>query len=111
MDLVRERQAMIAQFEAYCVPLDAVLSPTVAMVAPPVAEIERDDERFLASNGMILRNTAAFNFLDACALSVPCHRDGEAPVGLMIAAPAMRDRQVLEMGAAIEAALAPIRRA
>ncbi len=111
VDLVRERQAMIAQFEAYCVPLDAVLSPTVAMVAPPVAEIERDDERFLAANGMILRNTAAFNFLDACALSVPCHRDGEAPVGLMIAAPAMRDRQVLEMGAAIEAALAPIRRA
>ena len=41
----------------------------------------------------MLRNPSVINFLDGCALSVPCHAPGEAPVGLMIAGLAMQDEQ------------------
>jgi aspartyl-tRNA(Asn)/glutamyl-tRNA(Gln) amidotransferase subunit A len=44
--------------------------------------------------------------LDGCALSVPCHTPGEAPVGLMIAGLAMQDQSILNVGAAIESLLA-----
>jgi aspartyl-tRNA(Asn)/glutamyl-tRNA(Gln) amidotransferase subunit A len=54
----------------------------------------------------MLRNPSVINFLDGCALSVPCHRPGEAPVGLMIAGLTMQDEKVLSVGAAIESALA-----
>jgi aspartyl-tRNA(Asn)/glutamyl-tRNA(Gln) amidotransferase subunit A len=111
VDMMAERVAMIARFEAVASGFDALVSPTVARVAPPIAEIEHDDQSFLVANGLILRNTAAFNFLDACALSLPCHRAGEAPVGLMVAAPALSDARLLRVGAGIEAVLAGVRAA
>jgi len=55
---------------------------------------------------MILRNPSVINFLDGCALSLPCHAAGEAPVGLMLAAAGGNDRKILEIGLAVEAALA-----
>ena len=111
VDMMAERAAMIERFEQLAGSLDALLAPTVARVAPPIAEIEYDDDRFLAANGLILRNTAAFNFLDACALSLPCHRAGEAPVGLMVAAQALSDARLLGIGAALEAVLTGVRAA
>jgi len=33
----------------------------------------------------MLRNPAIVNLFDGCALSVPCHVPGTAPVGMMIA--------------------------
>ena len=61
---------------------------------------------YFAANAMILRNPSVINFLDGCALSVPCHAPGEAPVGLMIAGLAMQDQNILNIGAAIESLLA-----
>ena len=43
-----------------------------------------DDEAFFATNALLLRNPSVVNFLDGCALSLPCHRPGEMPVGLMV---------------------------
>jgi Asp-tRNA(Asn)/Glu-tRNA(Gln) amidotransferase A subunit family amidase len=45
------------------------------------------------------------NLLDGCALSLPCHRDDEMPVGLMVWSGALADDRVLSVGLAIEAAL------
>ncbi|MFH1555568.1 MAG: amidase, partial [Pseudomonadota bacterium] len=50
-------------------------------------------------------NPTFINFLDGCALSIPCHWPGTAPVGLMIAGAAGRDRAILAIGQAAEAAL------
>jgi amidase/aspartyl-tRNA(Asn)/glutamyl-tRNA(Gln) amidotransferase subunit A len=86
--------------------VDAVLSPTVPMVAPPLAPLVDDDEAFFATNGLLLRNPSIVNFLDGCALSVPCQDEGELPVGLMVWSTACRDDAVLDVGLAIEAALA-----
>jgi aspartyl-tRNA(Asn)/glutamyl-tRNA(Gln) amidotransferase subunit A len=54
----------------------------------------------------MLRNTSLINFLDGCALTLPIHRAGEAPVGLMVVGFSGEDERVLSAGLAIEAGLA-----
>ncbi|MNL58508.1 amidase [compost metagenome] len=58
-------------------------------------------------NLRILRNAGVVNFLDGCALTLPCHAPGTAPVGLMACGAAGNDRYLLAVGAAIERALGP----
>ena len=77
--------------------------PTVPQVAPPIAELERDDARYAEANLLMLRNPTLINFLDGCALSLPCHCPGEAPVGLMLAAAGGADARLLALGLAVEA--------
>jgi amidase/aspartyl-tRNA(Asn)/glutamyl-tRNA(Gln) amidotransferase subunit A len=57
----------------------------------------------------LLRNTAVANLLDGCALSLPCHREDEMPVGFMVWSSAMQDDAVLGVSTAIEAALVSTR--
>ena len=84
---------------------DAMLMPTVPIVAPTIAEVDASDEAYGSANLLMLRNPTLINFLDGCALSVPCHKPGDAPVGLMIAGTRGQDATVLALGAAIEEAI------
>jgi len=84
---------------------DAVLSPTVPLVAPPIAALEQNDAEFFRVNALLLRNPSVVNLLDGCAISLPCHRPGEAPVGLMLWAPGGRDDALLDLAGAIESLL------
>ncbi|WP_212575904.1 amidase family protein, partial [Vibrio cholerae] len=84
------------------------IMPTTPIVAPAVADLAAD-EAYYAANGLILRNPTLINFLDGCALSLPCHAAGTAPVGLMIAASNGADRRVLAIGLAVEELLAQAR--
>jgi amidase/aspartyl-tRNA(Asn)/glutamyl-tRNA(Gln) amidotransferase subunit A len=104
-----ERKGWIARMERALAPYDALLSPTVPIVAPPLAPLVAGDDAFFATNALLLRNPALVNLLDGCALSLPCHRDGDWPVGLMVWAPAMADDRVLGASLTIEATLAPHR--
>lgn len=85
---------------------DAFLMPTVPVVAPPIAPLRDSDELYTTTNLLILRNPTLFNFVDGCALSLPCHAPGNAPVGLMVASTHGEDARILALGAAIESALA-----
>jgi amidase/aspartyl-tRNA(Asn)/glutamyl-tRNA(Gln) amidotransferase subunit A len=85
---------------------DALLSPTVPIVAPPIAPLLASDEAFFATNLLLLRNPSVVNMLDGCALSLPCHVAGEMPVGLMVWAGALQDDAVLGAALSIEAVLA-----
>ena len=105
IDLLHVRRHWIARVEARVAGFDALLMPTVPVVAPAIADLQASDDAYTAANGLILRNPTLINFLDGCALSLPCHRPGEAPVGLMLAAPAMADARILALGEAVEAAL------
>jgi aspartyl-tRNA(Asn)/glutamyl-tRNA(Gln) amidotransferase subunit A len=111
IELMQDRQRICGVAAGVFAGYDAILMPTVPRVAPPIAEVEATDEAYFEANAAMLRNTSVFNFLDGCALSVPCHLPGEAPVGLMIAGMAMRDDKILRIGAAIESALAASGRA
>jgi aspartyl-tRNA(Asn)/glutamyl-tRNA(Gln) amidotransferase subunit A len=105
IDLQRARTAWIAEIEAALAGYDAVLSPTVPMVAPAIADVapgaERD-EAFFRINALLLRNTSVVNMLDGCALSLPCHAADELPVGLMAWHGAMRDDTILNLSLQIE---------
>jgi aspartyl-tRNA(Asn)/glutamyl-tRNA(Gln) amidotransferase subunit A len=105
IDLIHARRDWIARLERRLQPFDAVVSPTVPLVAPTLASVapgaERDDA-FFKVNGLLLRNTNVVNMFDGCALSLPCHADDELPVGLMVWQGALRDDTVLNIGVQIE---------
>jgi aspartyl-tRNA(Asn)/glutamyl-tRNA(Gln) amidotransferase subunit A len=105
-ELTQARREIIAEAARTFAAYDAILMPTVPCLAPRIADLESTDAAYFAANAMILRNSSVINFLDGCALSIPCHFPGEAPAGLMIAGLAMRDQDILNIGAAIESLLA-----
>jgi len=103
--LLAARRAMIAAVAARTEPFDAVLCPTVPLLPPPVAAVE-DEAEYNRINLLLLRNPTVANFLDRCAVSVPCHGGpGDAPVGLMLMGERGADAKLLALAAACEAAL------
>ncbi|OJX29258.1 MAG: amidase [Burkholderiales bacterium 68-12] len=114
--LVQERQAWIARMQDCLAGYDALLSPTVPILAPEWERVApadgqdaaRDaarDAEFFRVNTLLLRNTSAVNLLDGCALSLPCHVQGELPVGLMVWHTALHDDSVLNISLQIEQTL------
>jgi aspartyl-tRNA(Asn)/glutamyl-tRNA(Gln) amidotransferase subunit A len=117
IELVRARSEWIVRMEAALRGFDAVLSPTVPIVAPPIAQVApagggdaarnaARDEEFFRVNAVLLRNPSVVNMLDGCAISIPCHVPGELPAGLMIWQGAMRDDAILNIALQAQAALA-----
>ncbi len=84
---------------------DAMLMPTTPTIAPLIAAVNASDEDYFRWNFRILRNVGVVNFLDGCAVSIPCHASGTAPVGLSVFGPAMADHHVLAASAAVEGVL------
>lgn len=105
IDLLDARARLIAAAQRRLAPFDAWLMPSVAILAPRLAPLEADDATFFATNGLVLRNASVINFLDGCALSLPCHAEGELPVGLGICGLAGADERMLRIGRAVEALL------
>ena len=108
VELINARRQIISEAERAFTDSDVWLLPTVPRIAPLISDLVSDDAAYVQANATMLRNPSIFNFLDGCALSIPCHLPGEAPVGLMLAAPSGGDHQLLRIGAAIEAALAKV---
>ena len=104
IDLLHARADWIRRMVATLVRHDAVLSPTVPIVAPTIASLDTD-EAFFATNALLLRNPSTVNMLDGCALSLPCHAPDELPAGLMVWSHALQDDTVLDVSLAIERAL------
>ena len=105
LDVVAARARLVAQFDARTEEYDCVVMPTVPIVPPRVADLD-DEAEYNRINMLILRNTALGNFLDRCAISLPCHRVGEAPVGLMLMGETLGDARLFRIAAGVEAALA-----
>ncbi len=63
---------------------DILVCPTVAITAPPIAELEADDDLFVRTNLVALRNTMLGNYLGMPGVSLPGNvTPGGAPVGIM----------------------------
>ena len=102
IDLLQARARLIGSFDRATAGFDCVVMPTVPIIAPQIAEL--DDERVYNSvNMLVLRNTSLGNFFDRCAISLPCHRPGEAPVGLMLMGETMGDARLFGIASAVEA--------
>jgi aspartyl-tRNA(Asn)/glutamyl-tRNA(Gln) amidotransferase subunit A len=106
IELLEARRAWIAAVETRIAGFDALLMPTVPLIAPRIDDVSASDDVYFATNALMLRNPTLINFLDGCALSVPCHASGTAPVGLMIAGAGGQDRRILSIGLAVEQTLA-----
>lgn len=106
IDLLARRRQWIAAVSAQMADHDLIVMPTVPVVAPKIADLTQSDEAYFGANGLILRNPTLINFLDGCAISLPCHRAGEAPVGLSLAGLGGQDRRLLSVALAVEQLLA-----
>ena len=110
IDLLAERAALLEMAQrTLWQRFDAIVAPTVPIVPPRVADCDADDAEYARLNGLVLRNPNIFNMLDACAVSLPCHPRGEAPVGLMLASAPHADDALLGMARAVERVLESIR--
>jgi Asp-tRNA(Asn)/Glu-tRNA(Gln) amidotransferase A subunit family amidase len=65
IDLLAARRDWIARMESALQGIDALLSPTVPIVAAPIAPLRGDDRAFFATNALLLRNPSIVNLLDA----------------------------------------------
>jgi aspartyl-tRNA(Asn)/glutamyl-tRNA(Gln) amidotransferase subunit A len=104
IDLLNARRSLIARATARLAPYDALVMPTTANTPPVIADLA-DDKAFARANLASLRNCTLINMIDGCAISLPCHREGEMPVGLMLAAASGSDRRIFELAAGMEAAI------
>jgi aspartyl-tRNA(Asn)/glutamyl-tRNA(Gln) amidotransferase subunit A len=104
IDLLAARADLQKRVSAVTANYDAVIMPTCAIVAPTKEEISTPDG-FTKKNMLLLRNTTVGNFLDRCAISLPCHAAGELPVGFTLMGEAMADKRVLAMARSVAPAL------
>jgi aspartyl-tRNA(Asn)/glutamyl-tRNA(Gln) amidotransferase subunit A len=104
IDLLEARRSLIARIAVRLKPYDALVLPTTANAPPRIADLA-DDKAFARENVRALRNCTLINMIDGCAISLPAHREGEVPVGLMLAATGGSDRRIFELAAAIEEAI------
>jgi aspartyl-tRNA(Asn)/glutamyl-tRNA(Gln) amidotransferase subunit A len=101
IDLIGARKSLIARTEKRIAPYDALILPTTANTPPRIADMA-DDKAFTKSNLLALRNCTLINMIDGCAISLPAHREGDVPVGLMLAAAGGSDRRIFELAAGME---------
>ena len=109
IDLLALRQAAIEHYSQSFADFDALLSPTIPIIAPRMAEVETVDN-FNRINMQVLRNTLMINIFDGCSIALPMMQHGAAPTSLMISGPAMGDHRLFAIAAAVERQLSPASR-
>ncbi|WP_315776467.1 MULTISPECIES: amidase [unclassified Bradyrhizobium] len=101
IEMLNARRSLVKRAAARIAPYDALVMPTTANASPRIADLA-DDQVFARENIRALRNCTFINMIDGCAISLPAHRHGEVPVGLMLAQSGGNDRKLLEIAAGIE---------
>jgi aspartyl-tRNA(Asn)/glutamyl-tRNA(Gln) amidotransferase subunit A len=87
--------------------VDLIVTPTMPMAAPAIAELKENPEALRPAELRLLRNTRPFNVWGLPAISVPCgFTQGGLPIGLQIAGPPWREDLVLRLAFAYEQASA-----
>ena len=99
--LLQHRQRLIEAAHAEGNAYDAIVYPTVPIVAPTIESL-LDDEEYARTNLLALRNPSVTNFLDRCAISIPVGPAGEAPIGMNVMGRAMDDRRILNIAQEFE---------
>ena len=92
-----------AEYAAATSGYDAVILPTMPIMAPNVERLARDDAYFVSSNLMALRNTRVGNLMGLCSITLPT---GVPGCGIMFNGQAGEEGRLLRLAAAAERALA-----
>lgn len=104
LELLRRRAERKKQADRWLASYDGLLSPTVPVEPPLVSELESDED-YARLNLLILRNPTVANLLDLCAITLPNHRPGDLPSGLMLTGRNGADSALLGTAQAMEKAL------
>lgn len=102
--LQNERARLIKQWDIETGSVDAVVMPTIPIIAPTIAEADADAS-YNRLDRLILRNPTIGNLMDGCSITLPCHDASDAPVGLMLIACGGRDRELLRIAKMLEGIL------
>jgi aspartyl-tRNA(Asn)/glutamyl-tRNA(Gln) amidotransferase subunit A len=87
--------------------VDVLVTPTMPMPAPAIADLKKDPEALRPAELRLLRNTRPFNVWGLPAISVPCGFTASGlPIGLQIAGAHWREDLVLRVAWAYERATA-----
>ncbi len=100
-ELLACRHAISKTFDT----VDVLLTPTVPIPPPAVADLREHPESLRQQELLMLRNTRPFNVWGIPAISVPCGvTDDGLPIGLQLAAAAWREELLLQAAHAYERA-------
>jgi aspartyl-tRNA(Asn)/glutamyl-tRNA(Gln) amidotransferase subunit A len=105
IELGQRRRQFMADMQRELAGFDALAMPTVPLVAPAIEPLVRSDDAYWATNSRLLRNTSLVNFLDGCAITLPVHRKGDAPVGFSLAQCNAQDAGLLALAQTLESVL------
>ncbi len=84
-----------------------VLFPTTPITAPEINPLEKDDELYLKTNKLILRNTSLGNFLDWCGFAVPNGTDQDnMPTSILLSMAGGREKELFSAALSIEGIIA-----
>jgi len=107
-DILEARADLIETAARMTQPYDALILPTTPIVAPFLSDLDSDED-YQHFNRLSLRNTLIGNFLDRCSISIPCHRRGDLPVGLMLMGENGKDADLFRVSRRIESILDAVR--
>lgn len=80
-----------------------VLFPTTPITAPEIEPLERDDELYIATNKLMLRNTSFGNFLDWCGISLPSGFDNKRmPTSILLSMNGGQEEKLLSVALSVE---------
>ncbi len=103
----RELEEARRRISAVFADVDVLVTPTMPMPAPAIADLKADPEALRPAELKLLRNTRPFNVWGLPAISVPCgFTQSGLPIGLQIAGPHWREDLVLQLAHAYEQATA-----
>ncbi len=104
-EYIRRRRRVLGWMDAMeqrLAGVDAFITPTIPISAPPLAEVQTLDG-YRRHNTAASRNAAILSLLDVCALTLPIARDPAGiPVGLQVAAKRGSEHRLLAIGLAME---------
>ncbi len=102
LHLLWERRKIISAANEATVDFDAVIYPTVPIIAPIISEFDGDDDFYARMNLLALRNPTVTNFLDRCGISLPLRLEEAPPVGLMVMGHHGKDRELFQIARTLE---------
>ena len=102
-EMEEARRSVRAVFSA----VDLLVTPTIPMPAPAIAELKANPDALRPAELKLLRNTRPFNVWGLPAISILCgFTESGLPIGLQIAGPPWREDLVLRLAHAYEQATA-----
>lgn len=104
LESLQRLKRIAERYHADLAEVHGVLTPTVPVLPPKLAELASDDAYFLL-NQRVQRFTEVANRIDAPSVSLPAGRPGSDPIGVLLTGHCGSDATLLEVATVIEQAL------